>query len=158
MSFSYAARFVAQTAPKSPSQNPYCVPASLPPEAQADANGVQPLPEDNHTATPREAFIENWKSDNFGRFVGACRAIVDELAMAQPPANGWDEMSPYERVFKQAVWLWGQIFPEVGEIEDLEQQIGLDTRQDTREPRDHSAIDRNGPAHVPVESMNTIMR
>ncbi|KAJ5654826.1 hypothetical protein N7490_001829 [Penicillium lividum] len=133
MSFSYAARFVAKTAPISPSQNPYSFPASLPPEALADANGTQSKPEDGHTATLREAFIMNWKSENFGRFVGACRAIVDELDMAQPPAHGRDEMSPCERVFNQAVWLWGQIFPEVGEIEGPEQQVELDTGQDTRE-------------------------
>jgi hypothetical protein len=120
----------------------------LPPGATADPNRVQLKPKDGHTTALREAFIENWKSENFGCFVGACRSIVDELAMVQPPGNGWDDMSACERVFKQAVWLWGQMFPEVMGMEEKEE---LDDGQNTRERRDNCAIVGNGPADVPVE-------
>ncbi|KAL4995751.1 hypothetical protein BDV10DRAFT_187789 [Aspergillus recurvatus] len=147
-SFSYAARFVARAVPISPPQNPYSLPSSLPPGAPAAPNGVQSKPKGGHTAALREAFIENWKSENFGRFVGACRSIVDELAMVQPPGNGWDEMSACERVFKQAVWLWGQMFPEVM---GMEEQHELEDGQDTRERRDNGAVVGNGPVDVPVE-------
>ncbi|KAJ9484381.1 hypothetical protein VN97_g8992 [Penicillium thymicola] len=141
-SFSYAARFVTKTVPISP---------PLPPGAPADPNGVQPKPKDGHITALREAFIENWKSENFGSFVGACRSIVDELAMVQPPGNGWDEMSACERVFKQAVWLWGQMFPEVM---GMEEQDELDGEQDIRECTDNGAIVGNGPVDVPVEIDN----
>lgn len=147
-SFSYAARFVTRAVPMSPSQNSHPLPSSLPPEAPADPNGVHPRRKDGHTSALREAFIENWKSENFGRFVGACRSIVDELAMVQPPGNGWDEMSACERVFKQAVWLWGQMFPEVM---GMEEQDELDDGQNTPERRDNGAIVGNGPADEPVE-------
>ncbi|KAE8153719.1 hypothetical protein BDV25DRAFT_149026 [Aspergillus avenaceus] len=150
-SFSYAARFVPRTAPISPPPNPHPLPSSLKPRAPADPTGVPPKPKDGHAAALREAFIENWKSDNFGRFVGACGAIVDELAITQGPTNGWEEMSPCERVFQQAVWLWGQIFPAVVDIEGLEPQVELENGPVARERRDHSAIDKTGPALGPVE-------
>ncbi|KAL4815808.1 hypothetical protein BDW67DRAFT_191425 [Aspergillus spinulosporus] len=130
-----------QSLPISPPQNSY----PLPPGAPADPDGGQSRPKDGQTAALREALIENWKSENFGRFVGACRTIVDELAMVQPPGNGWDKMSACERVFKQAVWLWGQMFPEVT---GMEKQNGLDDRQSTRE-RKHlqASISQGGQKH-----------
>ncbi|PKX93471.1 uncharacterized protein P174DRAFT_461886 [Aspergillus novofumigatus IBT 16806] len=107
--------------PISPPRNPYPLTSSLPPEAPADPNSVQLKTKDGHTTALREAFIENWKSEIFGRFIGACRSIVDELAMVQPPGNGWDDMSACERIFKQAVWLWGQMFSEVMGMEEQEE-------------------------------------
>lgn len=120
----------------------------MPPGAPADPTDVESKPKDSHIIALREAFIENWKSESFGCFVDACRSIVDELAMTQPPGNGWDDMSACERVFKQAVWLWGQMFPEVI---GKEEQGELDDGQNARESRNNRPIVRNGTADVPTE-------
>lgn len=56
--------------------------------------------------------------------------------MVQPPGNGWDEMSACERVFKQAVLLWGQMFSEVM---GMEEQDGLGGGQNIRERGDNGA-------------------
>ena len=66
-----------------------------------------------HIMALQEAFIQNWTSPNFVRFVSACKAIVDEVANSQTTGNGKTEMLACERVFRQAVWLWSQIWPEV---------------------------------------------
>jgi len=83
-----------------------------------------PLPATDkaHITALHEAFIQNWTSPNFSRFVDACKSIVDELANAQTSGNGMTEMRACERVFKQVTWLWTQTWPEVdgmGEKEDL---------------------------------------
>ena len=47
---------------------------------------------------------------------------MDELANAQTTGNGRPEMFACERVFRQATWLWGQIWPKVdglGEEDEL---------------------------------------
>ncbi|KAF2023619.1 hypothetical protein EK21DRAFT_13772, partial [Setomelanomma holmii] len=93
-------------------KNSYFFPSYiLPSGAPATSHSGQVTPRSGSAL--RETVIENWKSENFGRFVDACRSIVDELAMAQTTGNGRVEMTACERVFKQAIWLWGQIFPEV---------------------------------------------
>ncbi|KAF2633114.1 hypothetical protein BU25DRAFT_406368 [Macroventuria anomochaeta] len=147
-SCSYAATFITRTTP-TPQQNSYFFPSYfLPSGAPATSYGGQATPRDGHTTALREAVIENWKSENFGRFVDACRSIVDELAMVQTTGNGRAEMSACERVFKQAIWLWGQIFPEVIGMEQLDD---LNNGQNHRDNGDNGAINRNGSADKPVE-------
>ncbi|KAF2023624.1 hypothetical protein EK21DRAFT_80446, partial [Setomelanomma holmii] len=100
-----------------------------------------------HITALREAFIENWKSETFSRFVNACRSIVDELVMVQTTGNGRAEMSACERVFKQAIWLWGQIFPDVA---GMGEQDESDDGQNTRDHGRNGAIDQNSFANSPV--------
>jgi hypothetical protein len=53
-----------------------------------------------------------------------------------------------ERVFKQAVWLWGQIFPRVtGNGEGS----GTEDPWKPRESRDNGTINRSGAASRPAE-------
>ena len=55
----------------------------------------------------------------------ACKAIVDELANAQTSGNGAVELQNCELVFKQVVWLWKQMWPEVtgmGEEDDTAEE------------------------------------
>jgi hypothetical protein len=67
--------------------------------------------------------------------------------MTQTTGNGRAEMLACERVFKQAIWLWGQMFPEVIEGEQHE----LDDGPNTLGNRDNGAINRNSSAERPVE-------
>jgi hypothetical protein len=146
-SFSYAGTFVTGTT-QTPQQNSYVLSSYfLPSDAPAVPYSGQAEPSNGHTTALREAFIENWKSENFCRFVEACRAMVDELAMAQATGNGRTEMLACERVFKQAVWLWGQIFPDVIV---MGRQDDLDDEQDTRDDGNNSAMDGSGSADEPV--------
>ena len=69
--------------------------------------------DETHTAALHEALIPNWTSQGFGKFVDACKAIVDELANAQTSGSGASELQHCELVFKQVVWLWKQMWPEV---------------------------------------------
>ena len=65
------------------------------------------------TAALHEALIPNWTSTGFAKFVDACKSIVDELANAQTSGNGANELTNCELVFKQVLWLWKQMWPEV---------------------------------------------
>ena len=60
-------------------------------------------------------------------------------------------MSACERVFKQAIWLWGQMFPE---IIRMSEQDNLNDEQNTQNNGDNGAINRNGLAEKPVEVDN----
>ncbi|TKA39915.1 hypothetical protein B0A54_10266 [Friedmanniomyces endolithicus] len=64
----------------------------------------------------------NWTSANFVRFVSACKSIVDEVANAQTTGNGKTEMTACERRFKQAIAMWGQIWPEVDGMGEEEER------------------------------------
>ncbi|KAK4540069.1 hypothetical protein LTR36_009810 [Oleoguttula mirabilis] len=120
-SFQYAGSFV----PTMPGASSYSLPSYLTP-GQASASNPYATSQANadqmHITALHEAFIQNWTSPNFVRFVSACKAIVDEVANSQTTGNGKTEMLACERVFKQAVWLWAQIWPEVdgmGEEDEL---------------------------------------
>ncbi|TKA37144.1 hypothetical protein B0A54_12005 [Friedmanniomyces endolithicus] len=77
---------------------------------------------EHHIAALHEAFIQNWTSANFVRFVSACKSIVDEVANAQTTGNGKTEMTACERRFKQAIAMWGQIWPEVDGMGEEEER------------------------------------
>jgi len=111
-----------------PTSSGYSLPSYLTPHGPGSSNVHNPYAnplssaENPHITALHEAFVQNWTSPNFSRFVDACKAIVDEVANAQTSGNGMTEMRACERVFRQVAWLWGQIWPEVdgmGEEEDL---------------------------------------
>ena len=89
-----------------------------------------------HVAALHKALIPNWTSHGFGKFVEACKAIVDELANAQTTGNGASELNNCEVVFTQAVWLWEQIWPEV-------RGVG---KQEEEEEEDETAADADEPS------------
>lgn len=137
-SFVYAGTFASPMVSEA-QQNPYSLPSYLDPGiSSSNSHGSPANTKNGHVTALREALIENWKSDNFRRFVEACKAIVDELAMAQTTGNGRAEMLSCERVFKQATWLWGQIFPEV-------------TGMGEKDALDEEETDRNGSADRVIE-------
>ena len=120
-SFQYAANFMSTM----PAASSYSLPSYLTP-GQASAGNPYATSQANadqmHITALHEAFVQNWTSANFVRFVSACKSIVDEVANSQTSGNGKAEMQACERVFKQAVWLWGQMWPEVdgmGEEDEL---------------------------------------
>lgn len=97
-----------------------------------------------HTTALHEALIPNWTSLGFTKFVDACKAMVDELANAQTTGNGLTELNNCEANFKQAFWLWKQIFPEVtgmGEEDDAATDLDGDS----------GANVNNGRVDVPIE-------
>ncbi|KAF2022974.1 heme oxygenase-like protein [Setomelanomma holmii] len=108
-------------------------------------------PRNTHITALHEAFIENWKSEKFRRFVDACRSMVDELDMAQTTGNGRAEMLACERVFEQSIWLWGQMFPDVIGMGELD---GLDDRQNNRNNGANNAADGDSSADQAVEGDN----
>nr|POF07688.1 hypothetical protein CFP56_70590 [Quercus suber] len=120
VSFQYAASFVSSTG----SSSSYTLPSYLTPSrtgGHRPSNGHR-TPDGAHISALHESFIQNWTSVNYIRFVEACKEIVDEIANAQTSGNGAQEMMACERAFKQAVWLWNQIWPEVtgmGEVEAI---------------------------------------
>lgn len=66
-----------------------------------------------HIAALQESLIPNWTSQGFMKFVEACKSIVDELANSQTTGSGAVELSNCEVNFRQVVWLWRGIWPEV---------------------------------------------
>ncbi|KAM0302598.1 hypothetical protein ACHAPM_004600 [Fusarium culmorum] len=144
-SFSYAGSFVAQSMPtterSSFSLPSYCLPSSASPSAYSG----QATRKDRHTTALREAFIENWKSESFSRFVDVCKSIVDELAVDHMTGNGRADTSACERVFNQAVWLWAQVFPQTT-------GIGIGHEDSIRDGgRENKAMNRNRSTGNPVE-------
>jgi hypothetical protein len=85
-------------------------------------DGSSSLSNDAHINALHQALIPNWTSPAFSKFVDACRSIVDEVANAMTTGNGREEMLRCEQTFKQALWLWKGIWPEVngmGESDEL---------------------------------------
>ncbi|KAK5110622.1 hypothetical protein LTR62_005661 [Meristemomyces frigidus] len=118
-SFQYASSLMS-TMPSSSSA--YQLPSYLTPgRPTSNRYGRHSESDNQHIAALHQAFIQNWTSANFVRFVSACKSIVDEVANAQTTGNGKTEMMACERRFRQAISLWGQIWPGVdgmGEEED----------------------------------------
>jgi hypothetical protein len=140
-SFQYAASFVTSM----PASSSYSLPSYLTPGqasnpyATATNNGL----DNTHITALHDAFIPNWSSPNFARFVGACKAIVDESANAQTSGNGRAEMIACERVFKQVIYHWSGIWPEVD---------GMGQEEEVAGQRNDGAEEQNGSAQKdPVE-------
>lgn len=90
-------------------------------------DGSSSLSNDAHINALHQALIPNWTSPAFSKFVDACRSIVDEVANAMTTGNGREEMMRCEQTFKQALWLWRGIWPEVngmGESDDFGAAVG----------------------------------
>lgn len=126
-SFQYAANFMST--PSAAASN-YALPSYLAPAQPSSTNPYSTAQaahgggDQSHITALHEAFIQNWTSANFVRFVSACKSIVDEVANSQTSGNGRSEMQACERVFKQAVWLWVQIWPEVDGMGEEEENDG----------------------------------
>ena len=103
-----------------------------------------------HITALNEAFIQNWTSPNFSRFVDACKAIVDEVANAQTSGNGITEMRACERVFKQVAWLWGQTWPEVDGMGE-EQGLGADGQDESPDDDAESALNNRHGTEKAIE-------
>jgi hypothetical protein len=85
-------------------------------------DGSSSLGNESHINALHQALIPNWTSPAFSKFVDACRSIVDEVANAMTSGNGREEMLRCEQTFRQALWLWKGIWPEVngmGESDEL---------------------------------------
>lgn len=107
---------------------------SLPTFYQGSSNGLQGGSQSfssNGAPTPHgmvisESLIPNWTSDGFGKFVNACKAVVDELANSRNRGNGAKELKDTEQDFNQVLWLWKQIWPDVTDVdreEDTEMEV-----------------------------------
>lgn len=102
--------------------------------------------DDAHNVALKEALIPNWTSEGFTKFVDACKSIVDELANAQTTGNGAAELNNCEANFRQAVWLWRQLFPEVtGMGEEDEEAADAEDAPHANENGDRS----DGPIEIP---------
>ncbi|KAF2755459.1 heme oxygenase-like protein [Pseudovirgaria hyperparasitica] len=67
---------------------------------------------ETHVVALHQAFIPNWTSPAFAKFVEATRGLADELANATV-SNGKEEMLRCEEVFKQICWLAERFWPDV---------------------------------------------
>lgn len=76
---------------------------------------------ESHINALHQALIPNWTSPAFSKFVDACRSIVDEVANAMTSGNGREEMQRCEQTFKQALWLWKGIWPDVNGMGDSDE-------------------------------------
>ncbi|KAK5134033.1 hypothetical protein LTR08_007038 [Meristemomyces frigidus] len=138
-SFQYAGNFVSTI----PAASSYSLPSYLTPAQSSSANPYatsQANADQMHITALHEAFIQNWTSPNFVRFVSACKSIVDEVANSQTTGNGKTEMLACERVFRQAVWLWSQIWPEVDGMGD-EDELATGGEGDTNGPANEKPIE-----------------
>jgi len=104
-----------------------------------------------HISALHDAFIQNWTSANFVRFVSACKAIVDEVANAQTTGNGKTEMTACERRFVQAIAMWGQIWPEVDGMGEEDAGADADGNGTGEKPIeiDDDDVDADGAADSP---------
>lgn len=84
-----------------------------------------------HISALHSALIPNWTSVAFSKFVDACRSIVDEIANSQTSGNGKDEMARCEAVFRQVVWLWEMIWPDVDGMGQEDELGGKGSRRGT---------------------------
>lgn len=103
--------------PQSPA---YSLPAFYQGSSSTNKPGSEPQSINTGSTPPAiviaELLIPNWTSDGFGKFVEACKAIVDELANSQNSSNGAKELKNAEEVFGQVIWLWKQIWPAVADL------------------------------------------
>ncbi|GAB1738394.1 hypothetical protein NU219Hw_g3203t1 [Hortaea werneckii] len=149
-SFQYASNFMSTM----PSSSNYALPSYLTPGGHTTpgnpySGGPPGNADQPHITALHDAFIQNWTSANFVRFVSACKSIVDEVANAQTTGNGRTEMQACERVFRQAIWLWGQIWPEVdGMGEDREGEGDVSGDKSTEE---HDEVVNGGVNDRPIE-------
>ncbi|KAL9093021.1 MAG: hypothetical protein Q9165_004159 [Trypethelium subeluteriae] len=67
---------------------------------------------DNHILALHHALIPNWTAPAFGKFVDACRALVDELAGAES-AKAREVQIRSEEQFAQVLWLEEKFWPVV---------------------------------------------
>lgn len=81
---------------------------------------------DTHNAALHHSLIPNWTSPAFGKFVDACRSVVDELANAQTSGNGREEMTRCEGTWKQVLWLWERTWPEVDGMGEEDESASVD--------------------------------
>lgn len=145
ISWQYAAGFIQPGAPTSTSY-------SLPSYLQSGYGNYQPpgAPHGNnsadnntHIAALQESLIPNWTSQGFLKFVEACKSIVDELANSQTTGSGAAELNNCEVDFKQVVWLWKQIWPEVTGMGEEKDEAG--------EPGAANGEGENGEAPIEIE-------
>lgn len=113
-----------------------------------------------HVNALHQALIPNWTSPAFSKFVDACRSIVDEVANSMTAGNGREEMMRCEQTFKQALWLWKGIWPDVngmGESEEFAnatQQMGpaaTPQRQSTEAGQDSARRDSSKNAPIDLQ-------
>lgn len=106
-----------------------------------------------HVNALHQALIPNWTSPAFSKFVDACRSIVDEVANSMTSGNGREEMLRCEQTFKQALWLWKGIWPEVnGMVESDEASTHQEHLGQSATPQ--SANKSAQPNSSPRNSMN----
>lgn len=121
-------------------------------------DGSSSLSNEAHINALHQALIPNWTSPAFSKFVDACRSIVDEVANSMTSGNGREEMLRCEQTFKQAMWLWKGIWPEVngmGESDEFAtatQQMGPSaTPQSAGRDARPSNAHRNSTNDEPIE-------
>ena len=98
-----------------------------------------------HIAALQESLIPNWTSQGFGKFVEACKSIVDELANSQTTGSGALELNNCEVNFKQVAWLWRQIWPEVTGMGEEKDEGG------ESEPENGEGENGDGPIEIEDE-------
>lgn len=146
LSWQYAAGFIQ---PGGPTSTSYSLPSYLQGPYGAPSNYHQPGMHGNeadrntHIAALQESLIPNWTSQGFVKFVEACKAIVDELANSQTTGSGVAELTNCEVNFRQVVWLWRQLWPEV---------TGMGEEQDDAgETAEANAQGENGDGPIEIE-------
>ncbi|GAB7322508.1 hypothetical protein MBLNU13_g03438t1 [Cladosporium sp. NU13] len=98
-------------------------------------DGSSSLSNEAHINALHQALIPNWTSPAFSKFVDACRSIVDEVANSMTTGNGREEMLRCEQTFKQALWLWKDIWPEVNGMGELDDQASAAPIQPSATPQ-----------------------
>ncbi|KAK5701204.1 hypothetical protein LTR17_022780 [Elasticomyces elasticus] len=154
VSFQYAGNFMSTM----PASSSYQLPSYLNPAASSSNmySGGDKNADNPHITALHDAFIQNWTSANFVRFVSACKSIVDEVANAQTTGNGKTEMTACERRFRQAIAMWGQIWPEVdgmGEEEPADDEVNGSGEKPIEIDDD---VDAEGAADSPYGGLGAI--
>jgi hypothetical protein len=109
---------------------------------------------ENHINALHQALIPNWTSPAFSKFVDACRSIVDEVANSMTTGNGREEMVRCEQTFKQALWLWKGIWPEIngmGESDELPNVGPTATPQHQSTEARPDSVRRDSSKNAPIE-------
>ena len=96
--------------------------------------------DNSHISALHQALIPNWTSPAFSKFVDACRAIVDELANAETTGNGREQMHRCEATFKQVVWLWERIWPDVDGMGEEDELASESVRHPTAPPSGSKSV------------------
>ncbi|KJX96474.1 hypothetical protein TI39_contig623g00009 [Zymoseptoria brevis] len=152
VSWQYAANFQSTVPSNSYSVPSYLSGGSNPLDPYAAPTPAASRSDQQHATALREALIPNWTSREFCKFVDACRAIVDEIANKESVGDGRHQLSQCELLYKQVVFLWERIWPEVDGMGEEKTEDDVAGKVAGAEGNGESGQGKNGGNSIEIQA------